>query len=230
MLFKLRLLFVLQCSMAGRGSKRDRTHLSSSSSPQLSDQLNKFPIQTSSLPMGKASTRSPVINEECSRPLSSHGLSSVMTQSYNRLSLSSRASSPDIPSPGTENSYPPTSPAPPTFSPSGYDSSDGRTWIYPEKKTFNPAVATVRNILPVIQEKFDHPCFSWKATPPEYKKMWFDEWACAEILRNTMHTVRQDLYQKQVGAKWIPRQVMTELERIWASEDYKAKCEIAKAN
>ncbi|XP_028785138.1 uncharacterized protein LOC114741041 [Neltuma alba] len=45
-----------------------------------------------------------------------------------------------------------------------------------------------------------------------------------------MHTVRHDLYQKQVRAKWIPRPVMNELERIWASEDYKAKCEIAKVN
>ncbi|XP_028801716.1 uncharacterized protein LOC114756917 [Neltuma alba] len=157
--------------MAGRGSKCDRTHLSSSSSPQLSDQLNKFSVQTSSLPMGEASTRSPAINEECSKPLSSHGLSPVMTQSYNRPSLSPRALSPQIPSPGTKNSYPPTPLAPPTFSPSGYDSSDGQTWIYPEKKTFNPAVATIRNILLVIQEKFDHLCSSWKATPPKYKKM-----------------------------------------------------------
>ncbi|XP_028768848.1 uncharacterized protein LOC114726420 [Neltuma alba] len=67
---------------------------------------------------------------------------------------------------------------------------------------------------------------------PQYdhaiKKIWNAK--CAKILRNTMPTVRQDLYKKQVRAKRIPRQVMTELERIWASEDYKAKCEIVKAN
>ncbi|XP_028774195.1 uncharacterized protein LOC114731223 [Neltuma alba] len=123
-------------------------------------------------------------------------------------------------------------------------------WVYPENKTFNPAVIPVRNILPIIQGKFEHPCCTWKVTPPQIKDLWFREWAkqfkwlpqhevairrnwnlkCAEIIRHTMHNVRKDLFLKQMRPNWIPPNVMDDLEEIWTSENYKSKYNTAKVN
>ncbi|XP_054793340.1 uncharacterized protein LOC129298919 [Prosopis cineraria] len=179
---------------------------------------------------------SPFIPEP-SRPISSPN----MQESIRRPSLS----------PTSENSQPSTPQGPLASStPWGRDPTNGRTWIYPEKKTFNPAIGTVWTILPIIQAKFEHPCSSWKATPSQIKQMWFAEWVkkykwlpqdeaaikknwnskCANILRSIMHNVRQDLFQKNVRPNWIPDNVMDDLEKLWTSQDYKAKCDIAKTN
>ncbi|XP_028753510.1 uncharacterized protein LOC114713091 [Neltuma alba] len=220
--------------MASRRPKRGREQLSSPLSAQL-------PRDYQNLSLPHMAATSPIMAETSTR------LPDVPLPP--RPSLS--PTSPQMPSPGTEYSQPHNpQDAPSRLTPWGRDASDGKTWIYPEKKTFNPSVATVRNILPVIQAKFDHPCYCWKATPLSYKQLWFAKWAknykwlpqheedikrnwnakCAEILRNTMHNVRNDLFKKNARLGWILESVMDDLEKIWTSEDYKAKSEIAKAN
>ncbi|KAI9081440.1 hypothetical protein K1719_036586 [Acacia pycnantha] len=188
------------------------------------------------------------------RPTLTPQLQSPGIESWHSLSPSpppTHVPSPQMPSPRTKASHPPIPQgAGHRLSPWGRDPVDGRIWIYPEKKTFNPVVCSVREILPVIQGKFDYPCHSWKATPANYRKMWFEEWArkykwlpeyeddvkriwnakCLEILRGTMYRIRQDLFHKQARPKWIPHEVMNQLERLWTSPEYLSKCEIAVAN
>lgn len=79
--------------------------------------------------VGEPSTRPPVV------PSSQHASSPIMTESIRRPSLSP-ASSPSIPSLGTEFSHPPTPQGQRNGSiPWGRDPSDGRVWVYPEKNT-----------------------------------------------------------------------------------------------
>ncbi|KAI9114218.1 hypothetical protein K1719_014868 [Acacia pycnantha] len=91
---------------------------------------------------------------------------------------------------------------------------------------------------------------NWKVTPASYRKMWFEEYArkykwlaeyednvkqiwnakCSDILRGTKQRIMQDVFHKQFRPKWIPHEVMNELERLWTSPEYLSKCEIAKTN
>ncbi|KAI9080538.1 hypothetical protein K1719_037504 [Acacia pycnantha] len=71
----------------------------------------------------------------------------------------------------------------------------------------------------------------YKWLPPyenDVKRIWNTE--CQEILRGTMYSVRQNLFHKQVRPKWIPHEVMKQLESLRTSPEYLSKCEIAAAN
>lgn len=52
----------------------------------------------------------------------------------------------------------------------------------------------------------------------------------SEVLRHTMHNVRQDLFKKKNKPNWIPPNVMDELEKMWTTQNYKNKCDKAKSN
>ncbi|KAK4283560.1 hypothetical protein QN277_000498 [Acacia crassicarpa] len=45
-----------------------------------------------------------------------------------------------------------------------------------------------------------------------------------------MKRIRIDFFQKQVRPKWIPHEVMNELERVWTLDKYLRICEVGKAN
>ncbi|KAK4278951.1 hypothetical protein QN277_016721 [Acacia crassicarpa] len=190
-----------------------------------------------------------VVGPTLSPQLQSQGIES--SHSLSPSPPPAQVPSPQMSSPRTESSHTLTPQGVGgRLSPWGRDPVDGRRWIYPEEKTFNPVVCSVRQILLVIQRKFNYPCHSWKATPANYRKMWFEEWArkykwlpeyeddvkkiwnakCSNILRGTMLRIRQDLFHKQVRPKWIPLEVMNQLERVWTSPEYLSKCDIAKIN
>ncbi|KAK4269928.1 hypothetical protein QN277_023022 [Acacia crassicarpa] len=139
-----------------------RPSLSFVPSPQLHDIATR-----SSLP---PQMHGSVVRPTISPRFSDHRIDS--SPSFSSSPSSSQVPPPEIPTPGTESSHPLTPQgASGGLSPRGRDPVDGRIWIYPESATFTPAVCTVRQILPLIQAKFDHPCYSWKVTPNSYKQM-----------------------------------------------------------
>ncbi|KAI9114537.1 hypothetical protein K1719_014235 [Acacia pycnantha] len=228
----------LAFTMSSCDSKRDSSQSSTPQSliPQERPKLSIAHVTTASAPSIPKVVRpslsfvsSPQLHDIAIRPLlpaQMHGLVvrptlSPQLQSPRIESSYSLSPSPppaQVPSPRIESLHPLTPQgAGGRLPPWGRDPVDGRIWIYPKEKTFNPVVCSVRQILLVIQGKFDYPCHSWKATPANYRKIWFEEWArkykwlpeyeddvkriwnakCSNILRGTMHGIRQDLFHKQ---------------------------------
>ncbi|XP_028760182.1 uncharacterized protein LOC114718904 [Neltuma alba] len=184
-------------------------HVAMTFAPNVAEQSTRpsLPLMSSGkvqrrVPYGTtASAQLPHQPENSSLPQPSMRTSSpVMSEPIRRLSISP-ASSPSIPSLGTEASQNPTQGSPASSNPWGIDPSDNRMW-----KQFKwlpqHEVAIRRN---------------WNLK-------------CIEILRHTMHNVQKDMFLKQMRPNWIPPNVMDDLEEIWTLENYKSKCNTAKVN
>ncbi|KAI9072853.1 hypothetical protein K1719_045189 [Acacia pycnantha] len=156
---------------------------------------------------------SPQLHELAIPKLPSPGIESA--HSFSPGSSPSQVPSPQMPSLGIESLYPLTPRgASGRLSPWGRDPIDGRIWIYPEKQLGKLHQLIIGKCGLKIGRKY-----KWL---PEYeddvKRIWNAK--CSNILRGTMHNIRQDLFHKQLRPKWIPYEVMNELERIWTTPEY----------